>query len=214
MKPQQQPSPDAEALQELGSASVEIVHDVKNQLNGLKLYATFLRKRFERAERPADEIETVNKILAGLERAATDMNALVRYSRPVELRRSPQTDLARLLADATGAASGGADESLHGDFDTAALAEALREIDTAARANASAEESRPVSLRRDDSGGRNAAVITWQGVRRTRDGRGLFDRIDGNAGLRLALAAKIIRAHGGAVEHTADAINVRLPLTQ
>ena len=70
--PQQQPAQDAEALQELGRASVEIVHDIKNQLNGLKLYATFLRKRFERDTRPADELETINKIIAGLERAAAE----------------------------------------------------------------------------------------------------------------------------------------------
>src|SRR5215211_1340371 len=98
MKPQPQPSTDAAALQELGRASVEIVHDIKNQLNGLKLYATFLRKRFERGERPEDELETVNKIIAGLERAAADMNALVRFGRPVELRRAPHTDLGELLS--------------------------------------------------------------------------------------------------------------------
>ncbi len=50
MKPLPQPTHDTEALQELGRASVQIMHDLKNQLNGLKLYATFLRKRAERDE--------------------------------------------------------------------------------------------------------------------------------------------------------------------
>ena len=31
---------------------MQIVHDLKNQLNGLKLYATFLRRRIEKD--PAD----------------------------------------------------------------------------------------------------------------------------------------------------------------
>jgi hypothetical protein len=39
---------ETERLQDLGRASMQIVHDLKNQLNGLKLYATFLRRRIER----------------------------------------------------------------------------------------------------------------------------------------------------------------------
>ena len=38
---------------------MQIVHDLKNQLNGLKLYATFLRRRIEKNERPGDEQETI-----------------------------------------------------------------------------------------------------------------------------------------------------------
>ena len=53
MKPLLSESQDQESLQALGRASVQIVHDLKNQLNGLKLYATFLRKRMEKSERPA-----------------------------------------------------------------------------------------------------------------------------------------------------------------
>src|SRR5919112_919450 len=91
---------DNRDLETLGRASVQIVHDLKNQLNGLKLYATFLRKRMEKSERPADELETIQKLIAGLERAATDMNALVRYGRPLELRRKANTDLSKLLSEA------------------------------------------------------------------------------------------------------------------
>ena len=79
MKPLKTELQDTETLVELGSASVQVVHDLKNQLNGLKLYATFLRKRMEKAERPADELETIGKLIAGLERGAGDMTLLVRY---------------------------------------------------------------------------------------------------------------------------------------
>src|ERR671914_1651759 len=97
MKPLKTELQDAETLRDLGSASVQIVHDLKNQLNGLKLYATFLRKRMEKAERPEDERETVAKLIQGLERAASDMTTLVRLGRPVELRRQPRVNLSRLL---------------------------------------------------------------------------------------------------------------------
>src|SRR5918992_5414857 len=97
MKPLKTELQDAETLRDLGSASVQIVHDLKNQLNGLKLYATFLRKRMEKAERPEDERETVAKLIQGLERAASDMTTLVRLGRPVELRRQPNVNLSRLL---------------------------------------------------------------------------------------------------------------------
>ncbi|HEV7842750.1 MAG TPA: hypothetical protein VGO69_03595, partial [Pyrinomonadaceae bacterium] len=98
MKPLKSEITDSSTLEELGRASVQIVHDLKNQLNGLKLYATFLRKRMERDERPADEQETVAKLINGLERAAADMTMLVRLGRPVELRLQPRADLVKILA--------------------------------------------------------------------------------------------------------------------
>src|SRR3954470_16262571 len=88
---------DATALEDLGRATLQIVHDLKNQLNGLKLYATFLRKRMEKAERPQDEQETIAKLIAGLERAAADTAMLVRLARPIDLRLQPDVDLGRLL---------------------------------------------------------------------------------------------------------------------
>ena len=63
-------------LEDLGRATLQVVHDLKNQLNGLKLYATFLRKRLERDDQALAERETVAKLIAGLDRAATDMPAM------------------------------------------------------------------------------------------------------------------------------------------
>jgi len=76
MKPLLSESEDKDTLWALGRASVQIVHDLKNQLNGLKLYATFLRKRLEKNERPTDELETVNKLIAGLDRTASDLSMI------------------------------------------------------------------------------------------------------------------------------------------
>jgi signal transduction histidine kinase len=217
MKPLPQPTQDTEALQELGRASAQIVHDLKNQLNGLKLYATFLRKRHQRGgERQPDELETVEKIAAGLERAAEDMAVLVRFGRPLELRRASEVDLAGLLRAAAGPAATPdiGDGSFRGEFDTDALVAALRDITAVLYGGAAGGGSRPPSLRREERAGAAAAVVEWGGLNAGAGGAaGPFDTFAGSAGLRLAQAARVVRAHGGSVEHAAGAVSVRLPLT-
>lgn len=217
MKPLMSDMQDDIALQELGRASVQIVHDLKNQINGLKLYATFLRKRLEASNRPADELDTLSKINAGLERAAADMSALVRYGRPVELRRQPQVDLAQILASAVdGATLTVQDGDYRGEFDTTVIKEALKTIQAVVHTNAAmTREMLETFLRHEEpSATRPAphAVIEWRGVDH-RDEK-LFASFAGSNGLRLALAAKFIRAHGGTVEQEGDVVRARLPLTK
>ena len=86
MKPLSTRTEDGSTLQDLGRASIQIVHDLKNQLNGLKLYATFLRRRIEKGERPEDEQQTIMKLISGLDRAANDLSTIVQYSREIELQ--------------------------------------------------------------------------------------------------------------------------------
>ena len=216
MKPLKSETQDDATLQQIGRASVQIVHDLKNQLNGLKLYATFLRKRMEKAERPAVEHETIAKLIAGLERAAADMATLVRVGRPLELRLQPQTDLVKIL---TGLENGDGikieaeTDELAGDFDVAALTEAFKAI------TASALGLRPtgmdagleIRLRPDEDGRR--AIIEWRGVK-TNNGDDPFHSFAGSEGLRMSLAAKIIEAHGGEADYEADTLRARLPLEQ
>src|SRR2546421_3921107 len=97
MKPLKTELQDAETLRELGSASVQVVHDLKNQLNGLKLYATFLRKRLEKSERPADELDTIKKLIAGLDRTAADLSLIVEYGQPLEIKKRAGTDLEKIM---------------------------------------------------------------------------------------------------------------------
>ncbi|HEX8283585.1 MAG TPA: hypothetical protein VF588_09530 [Pyrinomonadaceae bacterium] len=215
MKPLKTELQDAETLRDLGSASVQIVHDLKNQLNGLKLYATFLRKRMEKAERPADEQETVAKLISGLERAAADMNVLVRFGRSIELRRQPGTDLGRLVADSADGATVEADGGpFEGDFDPVLLAEALKNITAGARGEGGGEGSGDgvggaprVRLSGDAEAG---AVVEWVGA--VAAGGDPFRDLAGATGLRMALAARIVRAHGGEVSHEGGRIRARLPL--
>ena len=218
MKPIKATTHDTDALIELGRASVQIVHDLKNQVNGLKLYATFLRKRMEKGERPADELETINKIMTGLERAATDMNTLVRFGRPLELQIQPRLDLARLLASATEGdfvPRPADDGAYRGDFDAPVLSDALKNIHASARQLAPKDASPDIDLRRAEAGAAGGAtpfaLIEWRGIRLAAD-NDIINSFNGGAGLRLALAAKVIHAHGGAVEQASDALRVRLPL--
>ncbi len=76
---------------------MQIVHDLKNQLNGLKLYATFLRRRIEKSERPGDEQETISKLITGLDRAADDLSTIVRYGQPVELKKQSGVEVDKVL---------------------------------------------------------------------------------------------------------------------
>ncbi|HEY9283245.1 MAG TPA: hypothetical protein VIP46_07310 [Pyrinomonadaceae bacterium] len=212
MKPQQQPASDTAALEALGRASVQVVHDLKNQLNGLKLYATFLRKRAARPERPADELETVEKIIAGLERAAADTNALVRFGRAVELHARPGSDLAQILSAAAPDTSLPPGQVFRGDFDPQALTEAFQLIHAAVAGRDAA--ARPgVKLFRAEDTDSPAALAEWDTTR----GAQLLDAaaaLSGSDGLRVALAAKIVRAHGGQLEPAANALRVRLPITE
>jgi signal transduction histidine kinase len=213
MKPLKTELQDAETLRDLGSASVQIVHDLKNQLNGLKLYATFLRKRLEKAERPADEQETVAKLISGLERAAADMTVLVRFGRQLELRRQPGTDLARLVADSAEGAPFETDGgSYEGDFDPTLLAEALKNITAGARGEGGTEGVDGATRVRLSGEGLEA-VVEWLGAS-VSDGDDPFRSLAGATGLRMALAARIVRAHGGEVSHEGGRIRARLPLQE
>src|SRR5437762_4646460 len=107
MKPLLAHEQDGITLQNLGRASLQIIHDIKNQLNGLKLYATFLRKRMEQIEEAAEEQETIAKLIAGLDRAAGDLTVLVQYGRPLDLNKTQGVDVQKLLRGVVGAVSGG-----------------------------------------------------------------------------------------------------------
>jgi signal transduction histidine kinase len=229
MKPAPAMTTETNAVEELGRATLQIVHDLKNQLNGLKLYATFLRKRMELANRPPEERETLVKLIAGLDRAARDTTALVRYARPVELRRQPHTDLRKLVADAaretsTILASSSlpapievetGSSSLPGEFDRAALSEALKAITEQAVGSSSTAEVGHLSLRlrRVETTQTPEALVEWLGVRPdTRQPR--VDSLSGKANIHGALAVKIIEAHGGRIEYASNTIRAWLPLSE
>ena len=234
MKPLLSESQDNDALRALGRASVQIVHDLKNQLNGLKLYATFLRKRLETSERPTDELETINKLIAGLDRAARDVSLIGDYGRPLELKKQARTDLEKIMR---GVAAGLNAENLSnrppvtgglsaaivvaadpvpllGEFDPVLLAEALKGISLSATkilARNAPAGSLEIRLTGETLETKGNGVIEWR-VFDTSD-HDPFHSFAGSNEIRLSVAARIIEAHGGSARRQNGGLCVRLPLT-
>ena len=234
MKPLLSESQDNDALRTLGRASVQIVHDLKNQLNGLKLYATFLRKRLETSERPTDELETINKLIAGLDRTARDVSLIGDYGRPLELKKQARTDLEKIMRGVaaglnaenlsnrppvTGGLSGAivvaADPvPLLGEFDPVLLAEALKGISLSAMkilARNAPAGSLEIRLTGETLETKGNGVIEWR-VFDTSD-HDPFHSFAGSNEIRLSVAARIIEAHGGSARRQNGGLCVRLPLT-
>lgn len=214
---------DSETLQDLGRASIQIVHDLKNQLNGLKLYATFLRRRIEKSERPEDEQETIAKLMAGLDRAASDLATIVEYGRKIELKKQPGFDVQKVLRTVCSTFNGPGGEivvdstsdSLQGSFDPLKLTDAFKWISTAAIKNRLPNEeglaARPVSVKVAAVDNKDA-IIEWSGLRKI--DHDPFHSFVGSEEIRLALAAKIIEAHGGSAKLAEDRFVVQLPLSE
>src|SRR5689334_17578742 len=152
---------DRETLQDLGRASIQIVHDLKNQLNGLKLYATFLRRRLEKSDRPEDEQQTITKLIAGLDRAANDLSTIVQYGKEIELKKQPGSDIQKVirsicsqLNDSSGPVVCESDaDPLIAELDPTRLTDAFNWISAVAikhRMNGDAPAVLKVSLKRDE----------------------------------------------------------------
>ncbi len=219
MRPLTAETQDLRTLQDLGMASIQIVHDLKNQLNGLKLYATFLRKRMETSERPEDELEAITKLIGGLERTASELTALVRYGRPIELRTQRSVPVDKILASIQGRHESSDEIQLetdgapaNGDFDLAALSEALATITEGAFNMRSTGKPLLIHQRRDNELEHERVLIEWRNVQPKVDD--VFRSLAGSAALRMSLAAKIIEAHNGEVEQGADTLRVSLPISR
>jgi signal transduction histidine kinase len=212
---------DRETLEDVGRASIQIVHDLKNQLNGLKLYATFLRRRLEKSERPEDEQETIAKLMAGLDRAASDLATIVEYGRQIELKKQPGFEVQKVLRTVCSTFDGPgtqivvdpSSDSVQGTFDPLKLTDAFKWISAAAIKNRGTDngaEAGPVSVKiaADDI---RAAIIEWSGLRKI--DHDPFHSFIGSDEIRLALAARIIEAHGGSAKLAEDRFVVQLPLS-
>lgn len=230
MKPLLSETEDKHSLQALGRASVQIVHDLKNQLNGLKLYATFLRKRLEKGERPPDELDTIGKLIAGIDRTAADLSLLSDFGRPLELKKQGAVDIEQILravvanvnADASSPAPNGEAiiietqaSPLLAEVDAALLAESLKSISLGAVKFFKAgkkEGPLKVNLSSDVAEDRRDGIIDWQLLDSV--AHDPFRSFAGTDEIRLSLAAKVIEAHGGSAERRNGFLRVRLPLVK
>jgi signal transduction histidine kinase len=223
MKPLLSESEDQDALRILGRASVQIVHDLKNQLNGLKLYATFLKKRIEKSERPAEELDTINKLIAGLDRSARDASMIAEYGRPLQLKKKAGLDLEKIVRQIAAELNAegsdaqrfvvinvGASQML-GEFDPVLITDALKSISLSAMKLSSApEDSLEIDLIDETDESNRSGVIQWR-VSNSSD-HDPFHSFAGSNEIRLSLAARVVEAHGGSARREQDSLCVRLPL--
>src|ERR1041385_8648184 len=143
---------ETEKLQDLGRASMQTVHDLKNQLNGLKLYATFLRRRIEKSDRPGDEQETVTKLISGLDRAAEDLSTIVRYGQPIELKKQPGFEVDKVLRSVCSSVDSqivwkSDSDAVQGSFDHFKLTDAFNWLCRAALKHRQADNDTPGEIK-------------------------------------------------------------------
>src|SRR5260370_36918064 len=228
MKPALAKAKEVNPLEDLGRATLQVVHDLKNQLNGLKLYATFLRKRLERDDQALEERETLAKLIAGLDRAARDMTALVRYSRPLELHRQ-KYDLRKIIAGVarvpeTRNSGDLAPRDLrceieagqfYGQFDPTALSEAFEAITQEAIGSVPKRDVNQVSLHVGLAGtpGSSTVLVEWRGVGPVTRHQ-TFASVHEPATVYVALAAQIDETDDGRVDQSAATVRIWLPLAE
>jgi len=197
---------------------MQIVHDLKNQLNGLKLYATFLRRRIEKTERPGDEQETIGKLIQGLDRAADDLSTIVRYGQPVELKKQPGVEVDKVLRGVCATSNEGGSRivldsnsgPVQGNFDLFKLTDAFKWLCAGAmKHKQNQDEGGEIFVTTKSSDGARA-VIEWSGLREL--DHDPFRSFAGSDEIKLALAAKIIDAHGGSAKFIDRKFVVELPL--
>lgn len=190
------------------------------------MYATFLRKRLEREERSPEERDTIVKLIAGLDRAARDLTALVRYSQPVDLNRQPHIDLRNLISGVIRDAASRlgieaplaceiASSPLYGEFDPSCLSEALQALTEEAVNSLPSRQASNVSLhvRREGDDKSSQAIVEWKGIKLA-DRNQSFRSATSYGTVYTAQAARIIEAHGGRVEREPNAIRAWLPLSK
>lgn len=197
---------------------MQIVHDLKNQLNGLKLYATFLRRRIEKSERPGDEQETIGKLINGLDRAAEDLSTIVKYGQPVELKRQPGVEVDKVLRGVCASFNEAGSrvvmdlEPVQGNLDLFKLTDAFKWLCAGAtKLKHNQEEAGEilVTTKWSDS---THTVLEWSGLRLL--DHDPFRSFAGSDEIKLALAAKIIEAHGGSAKFIEGKFVVELPLAE
>lgn len=226
MRPFLSETQDSDQLQDLGRASVQIVHDLKNQLNGVKLYATFLRKRLEKADRPPEEMETLEKLISSVERASDDLTTIVEYGKPLHLSKRADVDVQNILQSVCDSLRENPSdqvsnvvtckltgEACRGEFDPERLAEAFRFISRGAlKMLQQRKDAKPLSVTlRKETDNAPRAVIEWTGVNHS--AHDPFRSFAGSHEIKMSLAARIVEAHGGLAESDSENLVVTLPLS-
>jgi len=215
-------------LIETGRMAARLIHDFKNQLGGLKLYAAYLQKRF--ADN-AEGLEVAEKIAQGLNEMAEQAAILNKLCRPLELQMAPG-DLAAVVEQAVSRLGSRTSakrvkiscdlepDAPRASFDPRQIGEALEAIILRA-VDASPEDGEiGISLRRQDETPRIEIKDNGEALDDKRR-LSLFDPLAGDrlnrTALSMAMARRIIEGHGGEVSARTGAsaetiIEVALPI--
>lgn len=88
-------------LMRAGRMTSKLIHDFKNQMGGLKLYTTFLKKRF--ADNP-EALEITEKILQSVDNMANHSAAVSKLTRPMVINKTPvtHTEIFKLITSIIG----------------------------------------------------------------------------------------------------------------
>ncbi len=206
---------EEERLIETGRMASRLIHDFKNQLGGLKLYAAYLKKRF--ADNP-EGLEIAEKINQGLNEMAGQAASLNKLTRPLELQKEPR-DLALAVEQTLSGHRAEAEKKqvkLESEFEPSLpplsfdgqhMRAALESI--VARAIDSSPENGEVRVWLKRRGEALQIGIADQGeTLDEQERRALFDALAGErinqTSLGLALTRRIIEKHGGRIEARAN----------
>jgi signal transduction histidine kinase len=221
---------EQERLFEAGRLTSRLIHDLKNQMGGLKLYAAYLKKRF--ADQP-EGLEIVEKIVEGLNTMAEHASLVSRLTRPLELKREPGDPseiLDHVINDQrsrAGARSVKIETKIENglppaSFDAQQLRTAIGSILT--RAIESSAEGGLVRIELQSKPGEMQIEVSNQGEALSGEQRAaLFDLLAadriGKTSLDMALARRIIEYHGGEVMALAAStdgtvVRVILPISE
>src|SRR5215475_10370158 len=202
-------------LIETGRMAARLIHDFKNQLGGLKIYATYLQKRF--ADN-AEGVEIAEKIKQGLNEMAEQTAILNQLARPLELRMEPGDpaliieQVASRLQSRASAKRAKITLDLDPDaprisFDSRQIVAALESIISRAVDATTEDGEVEISLRRQDE----ALRVEIKDNGATLDDHQRLNFFDPLAGdrlnkiaLGLAMARRIIEKHGGRISARTD----------
>ncbi len=207
---------DQSAMADIGRATNRLIHDFKNQMGGLKLYAAYLKKRFAGHSDWADwaeGLEITDKIIQSLNEMAENASLVTKLTRPPTLRLIEEDFVALVKqvvdefqpqASARGVKINAefADTQLRFPLDAQQMRVALQTL-LARAADLSATEGVVNVVVKSDEDRVMLSILNNGEVLSEQQRQAFFDFLTNErlnpASLKLALARRIIELHGGQV---------------
>ncbi|HMV50925.1 MAG TPA: ATP-binding protein [Blastocatellia bacterium] len=203
---------EQQALLEVGRATNRLLHDFKNQMSGLKLYAAYLKKRFAGREDLTEGLEIADKIVQSLNEMTENAALIGKLTRPVDVKMS-DADLPALVQQVVQnllpqSAARGVEIVLNSaplrlPLDLQQMTLALKSL--LAQAVDASPAGGTVTVTLQASGNQTLLSISDAGDTLSEQQRQSFfdfltnERLN-RSSLGLALARRILEAHGGTAE--------------